>query len=144
MNLYIGNLSFRTTEEELRAAFEPFGEVTSVKIITDSYTGKSRGFGFVEMANREEAMAAIEGTNGKELGGKTLNVNEAKPRESRGGGGGGGGRPGGGGGRGGGGRPGGGGGGRPGGGGGRPGGGGGRPGGGGGGGGGGRGRPPRW
>jgi cold-inducible RNA-binding protein len=118
MNLYIGNLSFRTTEDELRAAFEPFGEVTSVKIITDSYTGKSRGFGFVEMANREEAMAAIEGTNGKELGGKTLNVNEAKPRESRGGGGGG--------------RPGGGGGGR------GP-----RPGGGGGGGGG-RGRPPRW
>lgn len=114
MNIYVGNLSFKTTEEELMEAFQSFGEVRSAKIITDAYTGKSRGFGFIEMPNASEAKAAIDGLNGKELGGHALKVNEAKPREDRrsgGGGGGGGGRPGGGGGGGGRGRPGGGGGG---------------------------------
>jgi RNA recognition motif-containing protein len=104
MNIYVGNLSARTTEQELREAFESFGEVDSAKIIKDNFTGKSRGFGFVVMPSQEQAQAAIEGMNGKELEGSPLTVNEAKPRESRGG------RPGGGGGRPGGGRPGGGGG----------------------------------
>lgn len=85
MNIYVGNLSFKTTERELQELFESFGEVNSAKIITDSYTGKSRGFGFVEMPNRDEALAAIAGTNGKDLGGNVLTVNEAKPREARGG-----------------------------------------------------------
>ncbi|NLI33088.1 MAG: RNA-binding protein [Deltaproteobacteria bacterium] len=92
MNIYVGNLSFKTTEEELKHAFESFGEVTSTRIITDGYTGKSKGFGFVEMPNAAEAKAAIDGLNGKELGGYLLKVNEARPREdrrSRGGGGGG-------------------------------------------------------
>jgi RNA recognition motif-containing protein len=98
MNIYVGNLSFKTTEQELQEAFEAFGEVSSAKIITDTYTGKSRGFGFVEMPNAAEAKAAIDGMNGKELGDHALKVNEAKPREDRRSGGGGGGRPGGGGG----------------------------------------------
>jgi hypothetical protein len=85
MNIYVGNLSFKTTEEDLRQAFEAFGEVSSAKIIVDAYSGKSRGFGFVEMPNQSQAQAAIAGLNGKELGGFTLTVNEAKPRESRGG-----------------------------------------------------------
>ncbi len=110
MNIYVGNLSAKITEQELREAFESFGEVDSAKIIKDNFTGKSRGFGFVVMPSQEQAQAAIEGLNGKELEGSTLTVNEAKPRENRSGGGGGG-RPGGGGGRPGGGRPGGGGGG---------------------------------
>ncbi|HIJ69519.1 MAG TPA: RNA-binding protein [Deltaproteobacteria bacterium] len=97
MNIYIGNLSAKTTEEELREAFESFGDVDSAKIIKDNLTGRSRGFGFVEMPNQDQAQAAIEGLNGKELGGSPLTVNEAKPRESRGGRSfGGGGRPGGG------------------------------------------------
>ena len=97
MNIYIGNLSPRTSEEELRGVFEEFGEVDSVKIIKDNFTGKSKGFGFVEMSNQSQAQAAIAGLNGKELGGSALTVNEAKPRENRGGGrsGGGGARPGG-------------------------------------------------
>ena len=106
MNIYVGNLSAKTSEQELREAFENFGEVDSAKIIKDNFTGKSRGFGFVVMPSQDQAQAAIEGLNGKELEGSTLTVNEAKPRENRGG------RPGGGGGRGpggGGGRPGGGG-----------------------------------
>lgn len=110
MNIYVGNLSPKTSEDELRQAFEEFGEVDSAKIIKDNLTGRSRGFGFVEMPGQEQAQAAIATLNGKELGGSTLTVNEAKPRESRGGGGrsfGGGGRSGG---RPGGGRPGGGGG----------------------------------
>jgi RNA recognition motif-containing protein len=85
MNIYVGNLAARTTEEELREAFESFGDVDTAKIIKDNITGKSRGFGFVEMPNQEEAQAAITGMNGKELGGSALTVNEAKPRESRGG-----------------------------------------------------------
>jgi RNA recognition motif-containing protein len=86
--LYIGNLPFSTTEEELTEAFGEFGSVTSATVITDRETGRSRGFGFVEMSGDSEAEAAIEGMNGKELGGRTLNVNEARPREERRGGGG--------------------------------------------------------
>ena len=92
MNIYIGNLSFETTEESLRQAFEGYGEVSTVSIVTDRYTGKSRGFGFVEMASKGEAEAAITGLNGQELDGQTLNVNEARPRTEKGGGGRGGGR----------------------------------------------------
>jgi cold-inducible RNA-binding protein len=85
MNIFVGNLSFKTTEEELQREFEAFGEVDSVKIIKDQYTHKSRGFAFVEMGSRDQALAAIDGINGKELAGQTLTVNEAKPREARGG-----------------------------------------------------------
>lgn len=99
MNIYVGNLAGNTTEEELQEAFESFGDVASAKIIKDNLTGRSRGFGFVEMPNQDQAQAAIAGMNGKELAGSALTVNEAKPRESRGGGGGrsfgGGSRPGG-------------------------------------------------
>ena len=86
MNIYVGNLSAKTSEEELREAFESFGDVDSAKIIKDNITGRSRGFGFVEMPNQEQAQAAIAAMNGKELEGSALTVNEAKPRESRGGG----------------------------------------------------------
>ena len=72
MNIYIGNLSPRTSEEELRGVFEAFGEVDSVRIIKDNFTGKSKGFGFVEMSNQSQAQAAIAGLNGKELGGSAL------------------------------------------------------------------------
>jgi RNA recognition motif-containing protein len=97
MNIYVGNLAGKTTEEELREAFEAFGNVDTAKIIKDNVTGRSRGFGFVEMPNQDEAQAAITGLNGKELAGSALTVNEAKPRENRGGRSfGGGGRPGGG------------------------------------------------
>lgn len=91
MNIFIGNLSFSTTEEELHAEVAAFGEVTSVNIIMDRDTGRSRGFGFVEMANSDEAQAAIASLNGKQVGGRALTVNEARPREprsNRGGGGG--------------------------------------------------------
>jgi len=80
MNIYIGNLSFDTTEDQLRQAFAGFGEVSTVNIITDKYSGESRGFAFVEMSAKNEAMAAISGLNGQELNGRELNVNEAKPR----------------------------------------------------------------
>ena len=80
MNIYVGNLAHELTEEELREAFQEFGEVTSAKIITDRYSGVSRGFGFVEMDTKSEAEAAITGLNGKELKGRTLTVNEARPR----------------------------------------------------------------
>ena len=102
MNIYVGNLSFEVTEEELREAFEEFGEVASVNIIKDKFSGRSRGFGFVEMPANEEAKAAIDGLNGKDMKGRPLNINEARPRteDRRGGrggrGGGGGGRRGGG------------------------------------------------
>ena len=86
MNIYIGNLSFDTTEEQLSQAFESFGEVSSVNIIKDRYTGEPRGFAFVEMSDKDAAMSAISGLNGQELNGRTLNVNEAKPRTDRGGG----------------------------------------------------------
>jgi len=101
MNIYVGNLSFDTTEDQLRQAFEGFGEVSTASIIKDKYSGEPRGFAFVEMPGKTEAIAAISGLNGQELNGRALTVNEAKPRTP---GGGGGGRGGGGGGRGGGGR----------------------------------------
>jgi cold-inducible RNA-binding protein len=85
MNIFVGNLSFKTSEEELQREFEAFGEVSSVKIITDRETLKSRGFAFVEMPNQEQALAAIAGMNDKILAGQTLKVNEARPREARGG-----------------------------------------------------------
>ncbi len=104
MNIYVGNLSRQTTEEDLRKAFEAFGQVESANVIQDKFTGESRGFGFVEMPAKQEAQKAIEEMNGTDLGGRAVNVNEARPRtERRGGsGGGGGGRGRGGGGRGGG------------------------------------------
>ena len=84
MNIYVGNLSYEVTEEDLRTAFESFGKVESANIIQDKYSGKSKGFGFIEMPSAEEAKSAIEGLNGKELKGRNLNVNEARPRsESR-------------------------------------------------------------
>jgi len=85
MNIYVGNLSFKTTEPELRQVFESFGSVTAVNIITDRETGRPRGFGFVEMANADEAQQAIDGINGTSVGGRSLTVNEARPRQSRGG-----------------------------------------------------------
>ena len=114
--LYVGNLSYGVDENGLSDIFSPFGTVESVAIVTDRETGRSRGFGFVEMSNDAEAQAAIEGLNGQDSGGRALTVNEARPREDRprrpgggggggyGGGGGGGGYGGGGGGGGGGGR----------------------------------------
>src|ERR671939_96092 len=89
--LYVGNLSFRTTQEDLRELFAQAGTVESASVIEDRETGRSRGFGFVEMASPEEAQAAIEQFNGKEFNGRNLTVNEARPRTERGGGGGGGG-----------------------------------------------------
>jgi RNA recognition motif-containing protein len=97
-NIYVGNLSFNVSGEELEGMFTEFGEVVSANVITDRETGRSRGFGFVEMAEESAAEAAINGLNGKDFGGRALTVNEAKPRENRGGGGGGGHRGGGGGG----------------------------------------------
>jgi cold-inducible RNA-binding protein len=90
MNIYVGNLSHNVTEEELRQAFEAFGKVASASIIKDKFSNQSKGFGFVEMPAKEEAEAAISGMNGKEMKGRTLNVNEARPRsdDRRGGGGG--------------------------------------------------------
>jgi RNA recognition motif-containing protein len=89
MNIYVGNLSRETAEEDLRQEFESFGPVDKVTIIKDRFSGEPRGFGFVEMSNKSEADAAIAGLNGKELHGRTLNVNEARPRTEGGGGGGG-------------------------------------------------------
>ena len=92
MNIYIGNIGPDVTEDDLSQAFREFGEVDTARLITDRYSGQSRGFGFVEMQNNTEAQAAIEGLNGKELKGRPIVVNEARPREQgRGGGGGGGG-----------------------------------------------------
>lgn len=88
MRLYVGNLSYSTTEETLREAFEEFGTVSSATIITDRDTGRARGFGFVEMANDDEAKAAIEAMNGQNLDGRPLTVNEAQARPPRSGGGG--------------------------------------------------------
>ena len=81
MNIYVGNLSYSLSEEELRDAFAAHGEVSSVKILSDRETGRSRGFGFVEMPNQSEGEAAVEQLNGKDLGGRALRVNEARPRE---------------------------------------------------------------
>lgn len=90
MKIYVGNLSYEVTEDELRTVVEQFGQVESVAIIKDKYSGQSKGFGFVEMASQTEGQAAIDGLNGTELKGKSINVNEARPRtEGRSGGGGG-------------------------------------------------------
>ena len=90
MKIYVGNLSYEVTEEDLQLAFKPFGQVDSATIIKDKYSGQSKGFGFVEMASKAEGQSAIDGLNGKELKGRAINVNEARPRtESRGGRGGG-------------------------------------------------------
>ena len=83
MNIFVGNLAYSATDHDLRQLFEPYGDVDTINIITDRYTGQSRGFGFIEMPNSAAAKAAIQGLQGKELGGRTLNVNEAKPREPR-------------------------------------------------------------
>ncbi|HEX74555.1 MAG TPA: RNA-binding protein [Dehalococcoidia bacterium] len=83
MNIYVGNLSSEVTEEDLRQEFEAFGEVTSVNMITDKYSGRPRGFGFVEMASVSEGQAAITALNGKTLKERTLNVNAARPRTER-------------------------------------------------------------
>ena len=85
MNIYVGNLSYEVTEEELKQAFEAFGQVESAKVIKDNYSGRSRGFGFVEMPDSAEAQAAIDGLDGKDLKGRALKVNKARPRsEGRG------------------------------------------------------------
>ncbi len=87
MKIYVGNLSYEVTEEDLRQEFVAFGEVTSVSVITDKYSGRPKGFGFVEMASKAEAEAAITGLNGKTLKERTIMVNEARPRtDNRGGG----------------------------------------------------------
>lgn len=95
--LYVGNLAYSTTSDALKTMFAEFGDVESAQVITDRDTGRSKGFGFVELANAQAAQAAISALNGKDVGGRQLTVNEARPREDRGGGGGG--RRGGGGGR---------------------------------------------
>lgn len=87
--LYVGNLSYNTSEESLRTLFQQAGTVTSVAVIMDKFTGKSRGFAFVEMSTQEEATKAVSTINGKEIDGRALKVNEARPREERPGGGGG-------------------------------------------------------
>jgi cold-inducible RNA-binding protein len=91
-NIFVGNLSFNTNEDELRQLFEGYGQVDRVSIMTDRDTGRSRGFGFVEMTNNEDGEKAIAALNGSQVGGRTINVNEARPKTERGGGGGGGGR----------------------------------------------------
>ena len=91
MNIYVGNLSFEVTGEDLQQAFEAFGQVSSASVVKDKYSGQSRGFGFVEMPEKAEAQSAIQNLNGKELRGQQMNVNEARPRPDRGKGG----RPGG-------------------------------------------------
>ena len=92
MRLYVGNLNFKTTGEDLQELFGQVGQVESASVVTDRETGRSRGFGFVEMASNEDGQRAIEQFNGKEFNGRNLTVNEARPREDRGGYGGGGGR----------------------------------------------------
>mgnify|MGYP000499628245 CR=1 FL=1 len=97
MNIFVGNLSYQATDEDLKAAFEAYGQVSSASVIIDKFTGKSRGFGFVEMPNAEEGQRAIQALNDSEIKGRQVKVNEARPREDRpprrdfGGGGGGGG-----------------------------------------------------
>lgn len=87
-NLFVGNMSFQTTESDLRSAFEQYGEITRIQVMTDRDTGRARGFAFVEMADEQAAANAIAGLNGKELDGRQLNVNEAKPKPERSSGGG--------------------------------------------------------
>lgn len=97
MNIYVGNLSRDVTEDDLKEAFESFGQISSVNVIKDKFSGEPRGFAFVEMPSKDEAESAIEGLNGTDLKGQSLNINEARPRPDNrggrpGGGGGGGGR----------------------------------------------------
>ena len=80
MNIYVGNLSYETTENELRSEFETYGRVDEARVVMDKMTSRSKGFGFVEMANQTEAQAAISGLNGKDIGGRALNVNEARAK----------------------------------------------------------------
>jgi RNA recognition motif-containing protein len=89
-NIFVGNLSFNTNEDELRQLFESYGQVDRVSILTDRETGRSRGFGFVEMSSNEDGEKAIAALNGSQVGGRTINVNEARPKAERVGGGGGG------------------------------------------------------
>ena len=89
MNIYVGNLPYNTTEDDLKHTFEGFGRVDSARIIVDKYTDQSKGFGFVEMPDSSEAQAAISGLDGKDMGGRPLKVNEARPKTEGGGGGGG-------------------------------------------------------
>ncbi len=91
MNIYVGNLSYEVTGEDLRQAFEAYGQVSSASVVKDKYSGQARGFGFVEMPEKAEAQAAIQNLNGKDLRGQQMNVNEARPRADHGKGG----RPGG-------------------------------------------------
>jgi len=86
MNIYVGNLAYTTTDEDLRQQFETYGRVDTARVVMDKMTSRSKGFGFVEMANQAEAQAAIGGLNGQDLGGRTLNVNEARPKTEGGGG----------------------------------------------------------
>lgn len=90
MNIYVGNLSYDVTDADLQNAFSRFGQVTSAKVIADQYSGRSKGFGFVEMSSADESRAAIAELNGTELLGRSITVNEARPRQGGGGGGGGG------------------------------------------------------
>lgn len=83
MNIYVGNLSYDSNDDDIRQAFEAFGQVTSASVVKDKFSGRSRGFGFVEMPTETEAKTAIEELNGKELQSRTLTVNEARPREER-------------------------------------------------------------
>ncbi len=83
MNIYVGNLSYQATDDDLREAFEKFGQVTSAQVIKDKFTGRSRGFGFVEMPSNEEGQKAIEGVNNQDVAGRPVRVNEARPREDR-------------------------------------------------------------
>ena len=83
MNIHVGNLAYNVTEEDLKKAFEAYGQVATANIIKDQYSNQSKGFGFVEMPDKAEAQAAISGLNGKDLNGRTLNVNEARPRADR-------------------------------------------------------------
>ncbi len=83
MNIYVSNLSFDVTEDDLREPFEAFGKIDSVRVVKDKYSGESKGFGFVEMPSKNEGQSAIDGLHGKELKGKSLNVNEARSRSDR-------------------------------------------------------------
>jgi RNA recognition motif-containing protein len=83
MNIYVGNLAYSVTEDDLRAAFNPYGHVDTVNVITDKFSGQSKGFGFVEMGNNSEADAAIKALNGSALKGRNMTVNQAKPRADR-------------------------------------------------------------
>ena len=83
MNIYVGNLAHDVSEDDLRQSFEAFGQIEAVRIVKDRYSGDSKGFGFVEMSSQDEAQSAIDGLNGKELSGKSLTVNEARPRPDR-------------------------------------------------------------